>query len=187
MAEARRSDGWIWAVVIAATGAVLALAIVQGNRRDRQLARTTVPPLSLPLLEGGKSSSIAPGRVTVVDFWATWCQPCRASMPRVQRLWQEYQSRGLDIYSVDTDDESPDRSAQVREFLMQNGLTFPVVLDDGRASDAFRVGSIPTMVLVDKQGHVAWSYVGMLNAPRETELRAAIDRALATNLPQHDR
>ncbi|HUJ26903.1 MAG TPA: TlpA disulfide reductase family protein [Myxococcales bacterium] len=178
---AKRSDAWIWAVVIVATGSVLALAIIQGNRRDRDLARRTVPLLSLPLLDGHKNSSIEPGRVTVVDFWATWCQPCRASMPRVQRLWQEYQARGLDIYSVDTDDESPDRTAQVREFLMQYGLTFPVVLDDGRASDAFQVGSIPMMVLVDKQGHVTWSHVGMLSGPRELELRAAIDRALATN------
>jgi thiol-disulfide isomerase/thioredoxin len=175
---AQRSDAWIWALVIAATGSVLALAIVQGNRRDARIASQPVPKLSLPLLEGGKPSSIEPGRVTMVDFWATWCAPCRASMPRVQQLWQEYKVRGLDIYSVDTDDPSPDRDAQVREFLMQNGLTFPVVLDDGRASEAFSVASIPTMVLVDRQGKVAWSHVGALSGPREVELRAAIDRAL---------
>jgi len=116
--------------------------------------------------------------VTVVDFWATWCIPCRASMPRVQRLWQEYKPAGVEIYSVDTDDPSADRDAQVREFLAGNRLTFPVVLDDGRASQAFGVASIPTMVVLDKQGRIAWSHVGTLDAPREVELRAALDGAL---------
>ena len=178
-AAAQRSDAWIWALVIAATGSVVGLAIMQ-NRREAGAARAA-PKIELPLLDGGKAAKIEPGHVTMVDFWATWCAPCRASMPRVQQLWQEYKPRGLDIYSVDTDDESPTRDAQVREFLMQNRLTFPVVLDDGRASDAFSVASIPMMVLVDKQGNVAWSHVGFLNGPREAELRAAIDRALATN------
>jgi thiol-disulfide isomerase/thioredoxin len=181
MAEAReRSDAWIWALVIVATGSVVGLAIMQ-NRREAQNAGREVPALSLPLLENGKAVSIERGRVTVVDFWATWCVPCRASMPRVQQLWQEYKPRGVEIYSVDTDDESPDRNAQVREFLMQNHLTFPVVLDDGRASEAFAVANIPTMLLVDKQGRVAWTHVGALSGTREIELRAAIDRALATN------
>ena len=99
-------------------------------------------------------------------------------MPRVQKLWREYQNRGVELYSVDTDDPSADRDAQVREFLLQNGLGFPVVLDDGRATEAFSVASLPTLVLLDKQGHVAWSHVGALNSAREVELRSALDRTL---------
>jgi len=136
-------------------------------------------PLSvtLPLLGGG-NTSIPQGKVTVVDFWATWCGPCRVSMPRVQQLWKEYRSSGVELYSVDTDDASPDREAQVREFLLQNKLEFPVALDDGRAADAFSVSSLPTMVLLDKRGDVIWSHVGALSGARERDLRAAIDRAL---------
>ena len=67
----------------------------------------------------------------------------------------------------------------MREFLLQQGLTFPVVLDDGTAERAFAVASLPTMLLLDKQGKVVWSHIGALNAGRESDLRAALTRALA--------
>ncbi len=176
-AAGQRSDIWIWALVIAATASVVALAIRQGNQSDK-LAGTSAPEVTLPKLGGGKAA-IQRGKVTLVDFWATWCAPCRASMPRVQRVWQDYTPKGVDLYSVDTDDPSADRESQVSEFLMQNQLTFPVVLDDGTAERAFAVASLPTMLLLDKEGRVAWSHIGALNASRETALRAALDRALA--------
>jgi thiol-disulfide isomerase/thioredoxin len=173
----QRSDALVLGLVLSATASVVGLAMVRGHRQKTELQNRPAPSVTLPALGGGQSS-IEPGKVTMVDFWATWCAPCRASMPRVQRLWQEYKASGVQVYSVDTDDPSPDRDAQVREFLLQNGLTFPVVLDDGRATEAFAVASLPTLVLVDRQGKVAWSYVGALTGSREGELRAALDRAL---------
>ena len=177
MAEQQRSDMWIWALVVVATVSVVALAVAQGNRSGARLAGQVAPEVALPLLGGGKSS-IQKGKVTVVDFWATWCAPCRASMPRVQSVWREYAPKGVDLYSVDTDDPSPDRDAQVSEFLMQNRLTFPVVLDDGSAERAFSIVSLPTMMLLDREGKIVWSHVGALNASREGDLRAALNRAL---------
>ena len=174
---AQRSDAWIWALVVAATASVIALAVVQGNRAESKMAGKSAPEVALPLLGGGKSA-IQQGKVTMIDFWATWCAPCRASMPRVQKLWQEYKPIGVELYSVDTDDESPDREPSVREFLLKEGLTFPVVLDDGTAERAFAVASLPTMLLLDKQGKVIWSHVGALNAGRESDLRVALNRAL---------
>jgi len=176
--RARRSDIWIWALVVLATASVVAVAVLQGNRAPPPAVSRPAPAVTLPLLGGG----IAPlplGKVTVVDFWATWCAPCRFSMPRVQQLWAEYKPRGVELYSVDTDDASPDRDAQVRRFLRENRLSFPVTLDDGSASAAFSVASLPTLVLLDRKGDVVFSHVGMLTAPHEQRLRAAIDRALS--------
>ena len=177
-ALAQRSDAWIWALVVAATCSVVALAVVQGNRSQSRLSGKPAPEVALPLLGGGKSA-IQHGKVTMVDFWATWCAPCRASMPRVQKVWQEYKPNGVELYSVDTDDPSPDRESQVSEFLMQNRLTFPVVLDDGTAEHAFAVASLPTMLLLDKDGKIVWSHIGALNSSREVDLRAALNRALS--------
>lgn len=176
-ALAQRSDAWIWALVVAATFSVVVLALVQSRRSAAGPPGAAAPRIVLPLLGGG-TAALPQGKVTVVDFWATWCAPCRASMPRVQSLWQQYRANGVELYSVDTDDASPYREPDVREFLLQNKLTFPVVLDDGTAESAFSVASLPTMLLLDRGGKVVWSHVGALTAQRESDLRAAIDRAL---------
>ena len=173
--RARGSDIWIWALVALATASVVALAVVQRNRTGAERHPTgVVSAVELPLLDGGKAA-LPLGKVTLVDFWATWCAPCRISMPRVQKLWAEYKPRGMELYSVDTDDASPGREAEVRAFLQENGLRFPVAIDDGAA---FSISRLPTMVLLDRTGQIIWIHVGMLTQSREDALRAALDRAL---------
>jgi thiol-disulfide isomerase/thioredoxin len=176
------SDRVVWGAVALAGAAVIVLAIAH-HRKPAEEAPHSVPvasSLALPLLDGSGKSSIARGRVTVVDFWATWCAPCRASMPRVQSVWKEYRPRGVDLYSVDTDDPGASREAEVREFLVQNKLEFPVVLDDGSATSAFSVAGLPTMVVVGRDGNVLWNHVGTLTPGGERQLRDVLDRALAT-------
>ncbi len=175
-ALSQRSDIWIWALVLAATASVVVLAVKQGNR-THDLGARAATRFTLPAVGGG-NTSIQQGKVTMVDFWATWCGPCRVSMPRVQKLWQEYRPSGVELFSVDTDDPSPDREPNVREFLQQNGLTFPVALDDGTAEQAFAVANLPTMLLLDREGKIVWSHVGALTASGEQDLRSALDRAL---------
>ena len=176
--RARGSDIWIWALVALATASVVALAVVQRNRTGAEQLQTRVgSAVELPLLGGGKAA-LPVGKVTLVDFWATWCAPCRISMPRVQKLWAEYKPRGMELYSVDTDDPSPGREAQIHAFLQENGLRFPVVIDDGTASAAFSVSRLPTMLLLDRMGQIIWIHVGALTQSGEHALRAALDRAL---------
>ena len=170
----------MWTLVALAAAAVLVIAIAKERKaRPRPAKGSAAPRVTLPLLDGKGKASIQKGRVTVVDFWATWCAPCRASMPRVQRVWREYSSRGVDLYSVDTDDPGDSREAAVKEFLLENGLEFPVVLDDGSASSAFAVASLPTMLVLDRDARVVWNHVGSLTGSGEKELRGVLERALA--------
>jgi cytochrome c biogenesis protein CcmG, thiol:disulfide interchange protein DsbE len=179
--SSRTTERFLWGLVAVAAAAVVVVAIARGRARPASgPASDGSPALSLPLLDGKGLASIEKGRVTVVDFWATWCAPCRVSMPRLQEVWREYSARGVALYSVDTDDPSDDREARVKEFLLRDGLTFPVVLDDGSALKAFSVALLPTMLVLDKEARVIWNHSGALTSAGEKELRGVLDRALAT-------
>ncbi|HYS07753.1 MAG TPA: TlpA disulfide reductase family protein [Myxococcales bacterium] len=180
--RARGSELWIWALVLAAIGSVVALSVSQARRPVPAVSLKRAPQVTLPLLGGG-TAALPEGKVTLVDFWATWCAPCRVSMPRLQRLWNEYQPRGVELYSVDTDDTAPDRDAQLRAFLDQHALKFPVVIDDGTASDAFSISRLPTLVLLDRTGSVVWSRIGLLTPEHERDLRDALERAIGAAAP----
>ncbi|HWE23080.1 MAG TPA: TlpA disulfide reductase family protein [Myxococcales bacterium] len=176
----RGADRFLWIVIAVAAAAVIAVALSRSRRAPPE--KPVPAAVSLPLLDGTGHASIGKGRVTVVDFWATWCAPCRISMPRVQAIWREYRARGVDLYSVDTDDPSAERETQVWSFLHSNGLTFPVVLDDGSAESAFAVSVLPTMVVVDRGGREVWRHIGLLNEAGEQELRTVLDSTLSGNV-----
>ena len=172
----------MWAVVLGATALVVGLAIVKGRSGVGGLEGKAAPAVTLSLLDGNKQLRLADerGKVVLLDFWATWCGPCRTSMPAVQKIWREYEQRGVNLIAVNTDLPGVNRDPSVREFLLQNGLTLTVAIDDDRqqAQSAFGVASLPTLVVLDKEGKVAFSHVGTLSAGVERELRTAIDQAL---------
>ena len=89
----------------------------------------------------------------LIDFWATWCAPCLASLPELQSLHRRAGPRGLKVIGVSID--GPRNHAKVRPFAARLGLTFPIVLDeDGRLQDAFHVRVVPTAILIDTSGAV---------------------------------
>ena len=90
----------------------------------------------------------------LIDFWATWCKPCEASIPELEALHRRYGPRGLTVIGVSVD--GPRNYAKVRPFVARHGITYPVVLDDdGRLQAGYQVRAMPTSVLVDTSGMVA--------------------------------
>jgi thiol-disulfide isomerase/thioredoxin len=164
-----------WVLVASAAALVIGLSFA-GQKKARDLPAPTV---TLKLLGGG-TKSLQPGKVTLVDFWATWCGPCRKTMPRVQQVYTDYAPRGLDLLSIAEDDPAPDRDAMVREYLQQNGYSFPVTLDDslGGVEKQWGVEVLPTMLLVGKDGSVVWRHRGVLSSSDESGLRLLIERSL---------
>jgi peroxiredoxin len=115
-------------------------------------------------------------RVVVLNFWATWCQPCTLEMPTLEALWRAYRERGLVVVGVSVDRGAP--RAVLDPYLKNLGLTFPILLDpEGAAAGAWRVTGIPATFLVRPGGDV----VGMAMGAREwnsREMRALLETML---------
>ena len=91
------------------------------------------------------------GEVVMVNFWATWCGPCRQEMPLLEELFSRYERVGFTLLGVNIDDD-PRRAMQMAKEL---GVTFPVVFDDRKeVSRLYDVNAMPVTVLVDKEGRV---------------------------------
>lgn len=116
------------------------------------------PPLRLPLVGGGEVDLDGyRGRVVLLNFWATWCEPCKAEMPVFERAQQQYRDRGLVVLGVDY----LERDEEITAFLNQVGVTFPSLVDrTGEVSRQWRATGLPTTFLVDRQGIIRDVRVG---------------------------
>ena len=136
-----------------------------------------LPPLSMAGPGGApgkplKLSDLA-GKAVILDFWASWCAPCREQLPIVDRVAQSLGPRGLVAVGVVSGDE-PDAA---RRFLAEHPVRYPSVVDDQReAARAFRVHQLPTLVALDRAGRVV---AVRRNLVREAELVAIANDALA--------
>jgi peroxiredoxin len=111
------------------------------------------PPLVLESLTGETvelSRVAGENKVVVLNFWATWCGPCKIEMPQFQRMYDEYQDRGLEILAVTREDRET-----VETFLNTKSYTFPVLLDPvGTVSERYGVTALPTTFLLSDEGKV---------------------------------
>jgi thiol-disulfide isomerase/thioredoxin len=110
------------------------------------------------------------GKVVVLDFWASWCGPCRRSMPQIEALHREFARKGLVVLGVNSED--PDAASK---YLREKGYSFPTLMDKtGTVGNQFNVKGIPTSVVIDRTGKVSAYLVG---AGTEDRLRTAVIRA----------
>jgi cytochrome c biogenesis protein CcmG, thiol:disulfide interchange protein DsbE len=130
-----------------------------------------------PTLEGVEVQVHARGgKVRVVDFWASWCDPCREQLPFLDRLARTYEADGLFVYAISFDE---DRTALER-FLEEAPVSFPVLWDKGGAalSERLDVTRLPTTLLIDREGVVREVHLGF--APgEERKVEDAVRRLLA--------
>lgn len=101
------------------------------------------------------------GQRVWLNFWATWCPPCRAEMPDIQKVWLEEKDTGLFLLSIDFG-EDPETAA---DYAARNGLTFPIGVDPGsRVATEYRLAGLPTHVFIDANGIVREIRIGLLSA-----------------------
>ena len=116
------------------------------------------PAFELPEVSGGGKQSLSAhgGKVVIVDFWATWCEPCRQSFPAYQKLLGEL-GPGVVVVGVSQDDDAKGIPA----FVSDTGVKFPIVWDDGKSvAKAYDPPTMPTAFVIDKSGIVRFVHVG---------------------------
>jgi peroxiredoxin len=134
----------------------------------------TAPEVGFTTLEGERIDLEAlRGQVVLVNFWATWCMPCRLEMPGFEKLYRDRRDDGFVIVGVSTDRTG---DAGVRAFLEKHDITYPVGLESPGLRNAFGgIGGIPTSFLIDRNGVIRHRVFGFLPPP---SLRLAVGRLL---------
>ncbi len=137
----------------------------------------SAPDFSLRSLDGDTVTlSELRGQPVLINLWTSWCAPCRAEMPAMQRIHEKYRERGFVILAVNaTNQDSPNSAAA---FVAEHGLTFPILLDvDGSVSEHYHLRSLPTSFFVNSQGIIKEVVIG--GPMSEALLQTRVDNLLA--------
>ena len=134
------------------------------------------PALTLPDLAGGNHSlADYRGRVVLVNFWATWCEPCRDEMPSIERLRRSFQGRPFAVLAVNL----AEPESRIRAFLERMPLDFPVLLDrDTAVAKAWRARILPATFIIGPDGRIRYSHLGELDWSQDS-----VRHAIAALLP----
>ena len=151
--------------------AVAALMLAQAPKA----ADKPAPSIAIKGIDGSTVHiAKSKGRILLVDFWATWCAPCKVSFPALDALATSLKDRGVDVLAVSVDAERKDLNA----FLAAQPIkTMRILLDPQMtAADAFKVGALPTSFIIDRQGKIRFTHTGY--GPEAVERFGAEIRAL---------
>jgi cytochrome c biogenesis protein CcmG, thiol:disulfide interchange protein DsbE len=108
-------------------------------------------------LNGSGKLTLQPGKVMIVDFWATWCEPCKKSFPKLQELYTKYKASGLEIAAISEDDDK----GGIVDFAKTYGAKFPVGWDgDKNIAKKWQPKSMPSTFIVDRKGVVKFTHTG---------------------------
>jgi len=151
------AGGWI-GVGLLCLACWLGGAALAGEALVPEREPSPAPAFALPdLAERPHRLADYRGRVVIVNFWASWCAPCRRELPSMNRAWATLQPQGVVMLGVNLDEEP----AAVRGFLQDFPIAFPVLIDrDARLSERWRVKGLPTTFVLDPRGEIVYRVTG---------------------------
>lgn len=162
--------GWMTAMVAAGALAVFGLTALAG---DEPLipAGSMAPEWSLKDTSNKDHKlSDYKGKIVVMDFWATWCGPCKRAMPAVQKIHEEYKDKGVVVFGVNCWERS-----DPAQYMRQQKYTYTLLLRADDVATKYGVNGIPAFFIIDGDGKIAFSEAGF-GPNSEKEIRAALDK-----------
>jgi thiol-disulfide isomerase/thioredoxin len=174
------TPAWGSIAVLLALSVLFGLFILPRIRSSNsKLVGVPAPTFTLPVLDPAESGNRLAlrdlrGKVVVLDFWASWCAPCREQIPIIERVVRRAESRGLVAVGVNTGD---DRAAALA-FLRSRAMSYASVFDATReVASAYGVTTLPTLIIIDRSGQIVAVRTSVV---RQRELESLIESALAT-------
>lgn len=123
--------------------------------------RKEAPDFTLPTLDGGAISlSELKGKVVLLDFWATWCGPCRRSTPIIVSIYNKYHKEGFVALGINLDREND--LDKVNQYAKENDIDYPILINAFNVAEIYKVTGIPRFVLIDKEGRIATEIEGLI-------------------------
>jgi cytochrome c biogenesis protein CcmG, thiol:disulfide interchange protein DsbE len=159
---------------------LLALLVWQlGHQQHAPGVGAMAPAFTLSRLEGSGTVSLAAyrGKPVVLNFWASWCEPCKSEAPVLERDWTSYRNRGVVFLGVDYHDLASD----ARRFVSAHALTFTMLKDgSGKVTGSYGISQVPETYVLDRQGRVVAHLAGPITDPGFSgKFRSAIAKAVA--------
>jgi peroxiredoxin len=178
-----RHNSLVWIVVIVAVAVMLAVAPYLARRsRSNAGAQSndwkgkSAPEFSLEALDG-KTVRLADfrGKGVLLNFWATWCQPCKIEMPWFEELQREYRSQGLQVVGIAMDDASKE---DIAKFAKEMGVNYPILLGKEAVGDAYGgVQFLPSTFFIDRDGKVVDRIFGLRSRSEiEDDIKLALSQ-----------
>ena len=152
-----------WALRLASCAA---FAVLAGTASSAIAPQAAAPDFTLHAM-GGPNLRLKEqrGRVVMVNFWATWCAPCRQEMPHLNRLYEKYRGAGFVLLGVNVDDDT----SKAADVVAKLGVTFPVLLDTEKSvSKLYDVSTMPSTMIIDRDGKVCYVHRGYLAGYEES-------------------
>lgn len=144
------------------------------SKKDNQEVQTKekAPQFVLTDINGKKSELITKGKPTVINFWASWCGPCKIEMPMLQKAYEKYKDEiQFQMVNITIEDDTN----QVKRLIDEKRYTFPVLLDQtGEVSEVYQVFSIPTTYIIDQNGYIHKQVYGAMTEKQLEEMIAPL-------------
>ncbi len=121
-------------------------------------------------------SNIKGDSLTIIDFWASWCKPCLKAMPKLEKVFQEYRNKSVNVIGINVD--GPRSVSKARPLVNTLNITYPIIIDmEGNIKNNMEVNSLPTLLIINSKNKIVYRHEGYAPGDEE-ELKRMIDKLL---------